>query len=153
MIQTEKRLINGHEWQVTQWPGRHALRMQTRLAKIVGPAVAKAADGLDRTSGSVLESELDVGGVVSALVDRLDEQVVDQLVADLLNSTRIDGKEAARPEVFDVVFAGNLGELYQGLAFVIEVNFGSLFTAARTIIGGLASAREAEPRAVDSPAH
>ena len=150
MIQTEKRTINGAEWEVTQWPGRHALRMQTRLAKLLGPALARAADGLGDAQAEVLDANVDIAAAVDALVARLDENQVSQLVEDMLNSTQVNGKPASRPEVFDLHFAGNLGELYAGLAFVLEVNFGSLFTAARAIIGGRPSAPA--PAAEASPA-
>ena len=130
-IETETRAINGSDWQVTQWPARKSLKLKTRMVKLVGPTAGRLLSG----GLSGMDEEMDISSAVDALVDRLNPDTFDQLVQDLLSSTRIEGKEAN--QVFDQHFAGNFSELYQGLAFVLEVNYGDFTSRIRDAIGNL----------------
>lgn len=132
-LETKTKTINGHQWQVTQWPGRHAMRMKVRLAKTFGPALGAAASGAHSGMDTDL-SELDVSGIVSALVERVDESGFLSLVQDMLHQTLVDNQDASSDAFFDQHFAGNFGELYRGLGFVLEVNFGSFLTAAAELM-------------------
>lgn len=132
-LETKTKTINGHQWQVTQWPGRHAMRMKVRLAKTLGPAVGAAASGASAGLDTDL-ADLDVAGIVSALVGRLDESDTLSLMQDMLHQSLVDNQDASSDAFFDQHFAGNFGELYKGLGFVLEVNFGSFFAAAADLM-------------------
>ncbi len=131
-IETKEKVINGHKWEVSQWPAREALRMKIRLGKTIGPALGKALSAGDLDSEL---SDMKLDGIIEALVDRLDETASVQMVLDMLSQTLVDGKHVGKDSVFDDHFTSNFGELYQGLAFVLEVNFGGFMQAAASITG------------------
>ncbi|TQE99500.1 MAG: hypothetical protein FKY71_08315 [Spiribacter salinus] len=136
-----KKIINGHEWETYPWDGMHGLRMQARLAKVIGPALNKMA-GVENLM------DADVGGIAAALFERMDERETPQLIRDMLHGTSVDGKDPTMDSVFNAHFAANYGELYQGVAHILQVNFGDLFTMAGAIgvrMGGANQADESSP--------
>lgn len=148
MIKTEKRDINGHTWEVTQWPGRYSLRMQARIASAFGPVLGGLIDGkIALTMDLDSEVEINVAKAMEAFATHNSETSFQELILSMLSSAKIDGKDADNEAFFDMHFAGNMSELYAGIAFVLQVNYGNLFTVARTIIG---SRPAQEAKAVDS---
>ena len=139
-----KRVINGHEWEIYPWDGMHGLRMQARLAKLIGPAIGQAG-GADKQS----LMEMDVGAVIGALVERVDAQETPQLIRDMLHGTSVDGQDVSMDKFFNEHFAGNYAELYEGLAHIVRVNFGDLFTMAASI-GSSMGAAESSPASPES---
>lgn len=133
--EAQKQIINGHEWEVTPWDGMHGLRMQTRLGRFVGPV-------LGQVGGAENVLDADVSGIITALADRIDDKDTPQLIRDMLYGAFVDGKDITMDRVFNEHFSANYGELYQGLAFVLRVNFGDLFQLAGAIGG------RSEPAAV-----
>ncbi len=129
---TESKTINGNEWEVTAWDGMHGLKMQARIAKLIGPALGKANGGSDLM-------DMDVTSIIGAVVERIDERETPQLIRDMLHGTFVEGKDATQDRFFNEHFAANFGELYQGLIFVAQVNFGNLFQMA-DVIGGQSEA-------------
>ncbi len=141
MIQSKEKTIDGAVYAVTQFPARRALALQTRLLKLLGPALATALGGIQdgRIDASVLSASL------KQLADTLDESTAVDLALQMLASTRRDGREITEG-VFDMEFAGQMDTLYKVLGFVLEVNFGGFF--ARSGIGDLlrrTPAAEANP--------
>jgi hypothetical protein len=122
----DSKTINGHEWEVTAWDGMHGLKMQARIGKLIGPAVAQGGGNM---------MNMDVASVIGAVVERIDDKETPQLIRDMLHGTFIDEKDASQDRVFNEHFSANFGELYQGLMFVAQVNFGSLFQMAGAIGG------------------
>ncbi len=124
MIETKKKTIDGDEYSVTQFPARRGLSLKIRLVKILGPALAEAASGLDlKDGGNLQDTELDSGFLakaVSKLVEGLDSSTGD-LILEMLSQTRKNGHELTEA-VFDLEFAGNYMTLYKLLAFVIQAN-------------------------------
>jgi len=139
-----KRMINSHEWETSPWDGMHGLRMQARLAKLIGPAIGQAG-GADQQA----LMEMDVGAVVGALVERVDDKETPQLIRDMLHGTSVDGQDITMDAVFNQHFAGNYAELYEGLAHIVRVNFGDLFTMAASI-GSSMGAAESSPTSPES---
>lgn len=125
--ETQRKLINGHEWEVYPWDAMHGIRMQMRLAPVVQAALgsAKGGDLMD----------MDVAAVVSGLLGAVDDQRTPQLIRDMMHGVRVDGQDMSMDRPFNDMFAANYGELYQGLFFVLSVNFGDLFTMAGRIGG------------------
>lgn len=116
----EVKTINGHEWRVTPFPGMEGVRTKVRLGKVLGPAF-KAIDGDDIM-------DVNVGLLVASLFESVDEEKTPLLIKDLLRGTFVDGKDAYK--TFDLLFQGNYTELYEGLAFVLSVNYGDFLELA-----------------------
>lgn len=126
MIDTKTKTIDGHEIMVVQFPGRRALQFKTRLIKLLGPAIAQMftnKDALESVKGMDLSI---LSAAIEKLSLQLDEVEFVKFVLDLLQCTRLDGKEITE-SVFDNEFAGDLSLMYKILWFTLEVNYGSFF--------------------------
>ena len=126
MIDNKEKTINNVVYVVTQFPARRALRLKTRLLKLVAPSLV-AALGEAKDLNSIMGMNLNAKALkeaVAILMDRLEVAEVEDVIISLFASTRRDNKELTIAE-FDTVFAGNFGEMYEALMFVLEVNFGS----------------------------
>jgi hypothetical protein len=126
MIESKEKTINGVTYMVTQFPARRALKIQAKLIKLLAPLFFAKDDLLDKEV-----NDPKVMRAASGLLDRLDEDYVVNLVMELLVSTRREGKEIT-DGVFDTVYAGNFGELFDALVFVMEVNFKSFLDKINT---------------------
>jgi len=134
MREAQTKVINGSEWMVQPWPGRYGLKMQSRMAKFVGPAlggIGNVDDLLDQ----------DVGAMVSALTEVMDD--APGLVEGMLQGVAVDGKDMSAGTNFDNHFSANFAELYEGLAFVIKVNFGDF----SRLVAGIGSLTKADGKA------
>jgi hypothetical protein len=127
MIETKEKYINECKYTCTQFPARRALKLKTKLIKLIAPSIFT---GIGAAQGpNILDVSLDsplLGKAVEMLVSRLDEDDMVRLILEMLSSTRRDGKELTEGH-FDMVYAGNFAELFKALFFVLEVNFGSFF--------------------------
>lgn len=122
---SQRKTINGHEWEVQPWDAMHGLRMQARIAPIVQAALG-AAEGDDMM-------DMDVSKVASGLLSAVDDQRTPQLIRDMLHGVWVDGQDMSMDRPFNELFAGNYAELYQGIWFVLNVNLGDLFSMAGAI--------------------
>ena len=125
--EAQTKVINGHEWEVYPWDAMHGIRMQARLAPVVQAA-------LGSTKGSDLMN-MDVAEVVSGLLGAIDDERTPKLIRDMMHGVRVDGQDMSMDRPFNDMFAANYGELYQGLYYVLQVNFEDLFTMAGSITG------------------
>ena len=138
MIETKEREINGHKYAVMQFPAMTGLRYAIKLVKMIGPSLAKTADGAGSLS-SLMDKDLSsmsVSGAVESLTERLDDVGTAQFILDLFQSTHRDGVILNQGN-FDSAFSANYGEMLKALAFVLEVNYGGFFGAIREGIGSL----------------
>lgn len=127
MIESKEKIIEGAKYYVSQFPARRALKLKTKLIKLLAPSLFTAAGNYK--GGNILDADLGsdtLGKAVSMLVERLDENDLESLIMELLCMTRREGKEITE-QYFDMVYAGNFSELYKALYFILEVNFGSFF--------------------------
>ena len=136
----QRKVINGHEWEVYPWDAMHGLKMQARLAPVVKSALG-AAEGSDLM-------DMDVSKVVDGLLGAIDDESTPKLIRDMMHGVRVDGQDLSMDRPFNQHFAANYGELYQGLWFVLEVNLGDVFTMAGSIGG---PAEDGSQEAANSP--
>lgn len=130
----ESKIINGHRWEVTPWPGMYGLKMQAKLAPLVSGVVAPmvSAMGTAKQGADPLDAlmNMDVDSVVSTLLSHIDETQTPQLIESMLYGSFVEGRDITSANVFNEHFQANYGELYKGLAFVVQVNMGDLFSMA-----------------------
>lgn len=127
MIETREKTINGNKIEVTQFPARHALRYKCRLLRIIGPTIGALFENVKNLDEvKFTDQDLNIGAAVKALVDRLDESEVLDLIIQLCQSTRFNGKEM-NTALIDSEFSGNLTLLYKIIYFILEVNFADFF--------------------------
>lgn len=132
MIETKEKLIDGDTYMVSQFPGRRAIKIQIRLVKLLGPAVASLVAGSKGLDDSIALSNL--ADAVARLGAALDPDDFESLVMELLSMTRKNGREIGSQAAFDAEFTGKLTTVYKVLAFVLEVNFKDFFG-----LGGIGS--------------
>lgn len=126
-IETKYKEIGGVTFGVTPLPGKRALRMQPRLARIVAPALAQAGD--------------DVGGALDSLFSRLTPDEYEAIVQELLYNATADEVPLFGPKgCFDSLFTGRSEMVPALLRFAIEeVNFAGFFSAFGGMLARLAS--------------
>lgn len=144
MIETKEKVINGSSYAVTQLPARRALKLKTKLIKLFGPALTQLfmtafeektivkPDLQEENEERLVQQQIDdmkkanfVKGV-QLLVQNLDEKTFDELVLEMIQGVRKDGKELTLGAI-DMDFAGNLYHLYELLYHVLETNFADFF--------------------------
>ena len=136
-LSTQHNTIAGRSVIVVQYPGMEGLKIWTNLVKLLGPSVAllgKALGGKDAKDinvSKIMDMDLDLDNLFSSMsealvmaTDKMDENVVEQLVMRMLSGTKIDNKEID-VNSFNILFAGNYGLLFKVLAFTLKVNYSS----------------------------
>lgn len=138
--QTQEKVIKlaGEErtLTVTQLPAMRAVKLFTRLGRLVGPSVALILKGAPDKDGHVQVEETKLGDAVRELFAHLTEAEIEHLITELLFTTearieiRAEDGTATTAKVKDVFaseFAGELGAIAQAVAFGLQVNFGNFF--------------------------
>lgn len=120
MIEPKEKEIDGNIYLVTQMPAMKAIRVQSRLMKILGPAFAEMIIAKKEDPDSCLPK------AVTLLVNQLDAETFANLVIELMQGVRRNGAEMKK-ESIDIQFAGKLNELFLVLQFVLEVNYADFF--------------------------
>ena len=143
MIKTEKRTINGREWQCTQWAGTRNFAMLFELAKILTPTFAHGV----KPGGNLLSADVDLGKAADALLSQLGtSDQVQGLIYRMLDGVHVDGRHMTKSE-FDVAFVGpRLFDLVPGLQFVLETNFGDFSEMLSGIMSLSAAVQHQEPQ-------
>ena len=94
MIQCIEHEINGHKYQINQFPATKGMKMAVRLAKLAGSGFSEGA-----VKGKTLKDiDVDPGMVVRCISEALDEDATTKLVTDLLSSTVRNGKGLGQVE-------------------------------------------------------
>ncbi len=152
-LDTEEVKIGDLTFRITQMPSRKALRMFTRLSKLVGPALGALKPGTGGKEGLGLDSKLDdigLGEALAVLCDQLDEDDVDAIFEAFGEFSTVNQGGKSWPkvkDVFDVLFAGQLHVAFQWLGHSLRVNFSSFLGDGRlsSALGSLVAARAEKP--------
>lgn len=114
-FEVKTKEIGGVTFGVTPLPGRKALRMQPRLARIFAPALAQAGD--------------DVSAALDSFFSRLTPDEYEAIAQELLYNATADGVPLFGVKgCFDSLFCGRSEIVPQVLRFAIEeVNFAGFF--------------------------
>ena len=105
MIETREKLIDGATYLVTQLPARRAIKLQTKLIKLLGSLFISN----DSTS-------------FQSMLLNLNENDFEALCMEMIQGVRKNNVELT-PATFDLEFAGDMAGLYKLLFFIVEVNF------------------------------
>jgi hypothetical protein len=139
MIETKEKTIDGHEYQVTQFPAMQGIRNAITLAKLFGSSIGGAIG-----AGSVSEvMNMDISGMVAGIFEKLDETETTKLILKLLSNTHRNRQEMNEVN-FNNAYAANYGELVNALKFVLEVNYGGF-------MGALALAKNTGDQHISAP--
>lgn len=116
-MEQKSRMIGTSEYLVTQMDAIRALRVQTKIIKLLG---AGAADLIDDTK-SISDK---ISDIIPKLMENFDDEMVTNLVLSLFEKgvfTRVNDQ----PKVVDFAthFAGKAMEMWKVVGFILEVNF------------------------------
>lgn len=136
MIETKSERIDGHEFSVTQLPGRRGFRFANRVLQIAAPVLAKAAGAVEPGKGL---GDINIAKLEPALLElaqRLEPEVMDSLLWEALSSATMDGQPLT-PELFDVAFSGKPFAVYKLFVFALKVQAGDFFSGLSGLAGKL----------------
>lgn len=156
---TETRMIPDsegakHQYQVTQLSARSALFFKFRLGKALAPglgqlksalgALAKTQD--DESDLSPTEQKTAIGaalGAVEAILMTLDPSEAQSIIEYTLTQCHVvrDGQKIPNAATIDLLYTGNLKEMFKAAMFVWEVNFADFFAG----LGKLLDTSKASP--------
>ncbi len=136
MLKTQTKEIDGFQVTSTQLDVWRALRLFTRLGKIVSPALAKAKDV------TMFSDVRQLAPAFGELFSQVDGDVAEDLARAMLESTVIvvDGKQIPlnSREMFMTAFNGRLETLLAVMRFSFEVNFGDFWQGVARLAGAAA---------------
>jgi len=114
----KSKIIGTTEYLVTQMDAVSALKIQTKLIKILGPSVLSLLDDKTENTSSKISK------MIPQLMENFDDELVNELVLSLFKSG-VFVKENNVPKVVDFAthFAGKPTEMWQVMAFILEANF------------------------------
>lgn len=151
-LETQTRQIGEFSYEVTMLGAKLSDRVLLKIARSVAPMFLLAA-----SSGSL--KSLDMSSAADAIRDLKEEEfewVRDQLAAST-DVVMADGKKPSLKNIYDLHFAGRVGERLEWFEFAIEVNFGPFFQglkqkAAATLAARNGAAAMTPPSSSTSPA-
>lgn len=116
-MEQKSKSIGTNIYLVTQMDAISALKIQTKLIKILG-------EGIFSLLGSAENSKNKLVQIIPKLMENFDDELVTELVLSLFEKG-IFTKEKDHSKVVDFAthFAGKPMEMWQVAAFILEVNF------------------------------
>lgn len=136
MLKTQTKEVDGFSVTSTQLDVWRALRLFTRLGKIVSPALAQAKDV------SVFSDIRQLAPAFAELFSQVDGDVAEDLARTMLESTLVvvDGKQIPlnSREMIMMAFNGRLETLLAVMKFSFEVNFGDFWQGVARLAGAAA---------------
>jgi hypothetical protein len=138
MIKTKKKIINGKNIEVTQFPARKQLEYKFQLIQTLGVPVINLITSIDRTkslSDQNISSEAITKAISSLFINISPSGLVD-LMLQFFACTRVDGHELDE-NYMNVEFSGEMIILYKIFIFVIEVNYDSFLGIIHTTLDKL----------------
>lgn len=115
--------INGNEYTITKIGAKTGLRIKELLLRSFAPAIGVFVDGLKKGDDLLPEEQTFFTDIAIALVANMSELRLVDTVDKLLENVYCNGELV----VFDTHFAGNYGELYLVIEFVLRENYGDFF--------------------------
>jgi len=116
--------INGRKYTVTKFPTRKSVHVLWELGTTGIPAFVKAITSMENLKSA--ERSIDSDSITKSfemLFAKCDHDKIDYILDNMLSLVFIDGQELL-PQM-DLVFQGELENLFKVLAFSFEANYGS----------------------------
>lgn len=140
-IEAKSKIIGDCTYKVTPFLAIEAIKLKTRLIKLLAPAIGRMLGGLENINkNDILDSKLNgemIGSALEHLFSNLGEDEYIALLKRLLANTIAEVKTSgAAPknyvfgsgdEAFNIVFSGRTLDLYKVIFFILEVNYPDFF--------------------------
>lgn len=130
-----EKKINGKTFKVEPLLATDAIRLQMRLVKAIGPALARLpvifAGAGDKSPEAKERANKAAVDAMAEIVAEMDPDVATALIKDIVEVAMIRRPSNAYDQVdLDGDFTGNLGEIIPVVTFVLQEQFGQVFSAA-----------------------
>lgn len=128
----KEKQIQGVTVSVVPFNGRKGLQLQMKLLKVIGPAIKEIVSEVAKKQGTAQgdKVDMDLSSILPALevlFSSMESDEVFNLIVALFAETSINGTKMDGAN-FDIQFTGEYGLMYAALFFVLEVNFGNVFS-------------------------
>lgn len=148
--QVVRKVIDDREYDFYPMPPKLAVKVLTRLTKIIGRPLAelsglvKGENDLDKILDNPMGMAI-AARAASALVNNLEEDQVLVTIEQLLGPVHVKTPETQGtiPIQFDVHFEGRIGHLLKVVTAALEVNYSDFFAGNAVLAGIMARARRA----------
>lgn len=131
-------VLDGKSYEYKPLPVSKGLRVLTRLAKVVGPALGQLLGGAESLSSLVASAGEggDVGGAIVTLCEKLDADELDALCRDLASATMVQGERGLVPLLpqWELHFQGDYTGLFLWLRWCLGVELGPLASALQRMV-------------------
>jgi len=118
----QEKAINGSVYSIKLLPAFTGLAVGKQLSELALPVISMIVD--QESNEGWTEDETPLTSIALVLTSQMDKVDILQLVQQLLNGSLKDGSSFDANEEF----AGLYDELFELIAFSLQVNFGSFFT-------------------------
>jgi len=116
-MEQKSEVIGTTEYLVTQMDAVSALKVQTKLLKLMGPGALELMDEKSSVDEKVIK-------IIPKLMENFDDEIVNDLVLSLFEKGVFE-KVNGTPKVIDFSthFAGKAFEMWKVVGFILKVNF------------------------------
>lgn len=120
--------INGNTFRITMLPTKRGHRLFAKLCRLLAPALAKTAGGLDGVSTLADILRLGVGSFadgLGVLFDRMNEDEQQAVLKELFSDAMVvvNDKLVSLDSVYDDIFAGRISDLYVLAGHALQLNY------------------------------
>lgn len=123
--------VGEDSYTITMFSPTKGLAVLTKLMKLVGEPLAQAASGMNEGIESVLPK------IMNALVERLDEKQVENLIKEDLMSCVLFQNQPVKP-IFDIHFQGKIGQMFKVCVEVVKFNYADFLEGVTAAMGKVA---------------
>jgi hypothetical protein len=140
MFQTQEenfttKEIGGVSYNIHRFSPTPAIKLSTRLAKFIGPAIAQAVDDFQKANKEgrkMSKADLNIGKIIMTILPTLDENFVDQTIKDLISCVSVQGQELKLPSNYEAHFKGKLGNILPLVGAIVEYQFADFLSGMLT---------------------
>ncbi len=125
MIKEQEILINNTEYRIKQLLFTKRTALKIRFLKLIGGA-SEALNSLIEGRGSVLDSSVDIGGIVGGILEKLDPDETPDFIRETIQSCTVSPMGLEKTENFETHFGDNYEDYIPLLVEIIKLNFGGM---------------------------
>lgn len=143
LIPVAEKMFAGRTFKMFMLPPLDSHDLLLDVAKMLGPSVGNVLDALLKQGDKELKLEqlldMDLNGEFFAKISKqlfaaLDKEIVRKVIASFRTVTHVDNRPL--DAVFDAIFTGKLGDMYQWLLWGMRVQWAGSFGALASVADG-----------------
>lgn len=124
--------VNGCQYTMTRFAPTPALKLSTRLAKFVGPAIAEAVASFQAAGKTPTVKDLNMAKIVLAILPEVDEDKVSTTIKDIISCCSFAGVEL-KGNAYEEHFRGSkMKNLLPLVGKVVEYQFADFLSGLLT---------------------